>query len=703
MAIRSTWSLHRDIGLVLTCVESESYMHGLKFIALRLCPFVTELMLWCRFLTLIMCSAIINLSERGLATLDYSYETATAIILDKNDIRDINTISFMTNVQQLSIANNLLKDMYGLENFTHITILNLAYNEISRIEHLGSLTHLTWLNLCGNRIKKIAKLSHNLALKHLDLSENEIERLGDLSNLLKLKTLLLHCNRIASLKRAEKFLPHSLCILSLAENDIPTLTEFKSLVHCGSLLQLSIQGNLCAFNQYPFVWSFLVIINLVGFNYHIKQSHDSADRATPRDVSAVPEELCSNAAPLQQMAPLCLLLVAARLQDGCNGLAVLRTLRRLPLSPPLRAWLTRSTVLGAPHILRSDSIFVPIDSDVELEEAEAEVTVQSPKNVARIVSVDLPVDCHLHSESGPTRKPSSVSDVEMKGSSSMLPNHRLRFSRGALASLLHHRPCITEGPAINMMSEKADHRSNEGASETCSPLSEHTFVVDPPFESTRSPEGLEAKILALRRQLEELRVLSANQERERLRQAGAIRRLAEEVRSLKAWKASVLQRQEAYHPAAGDSIHHKFQSVADPDSAPQRVWSVHTSSASPSLSTLVAINTSSTTNATANVSALTVCDVEGQESEEDEEEEESPTDDSDDGGDEVEDFPEPRASSSDMNGTLLTANISTDSLDTRRSRTSTPMGFGTLSTYLGNNCQLASESILLPTDANSST
>lgn len=53
--------------------------------------------------------------------------------------------------------------------------------------------------------------------------------------------------------------------------------------------------------------------------------------------------------------------------------------------------------------------------------------------------------------------------------------------------------------------------------------------IDPPFEPARSPEGLEAKVLALRRQLEELRVLSANQERERLRQASDIRRLAEEV------------------------------------------------------------------------------------------------------------------------------------------------------------------------------
>lgn len=95
-----------------------------------------------------------------------------------------------------------------------------------------------------------------------------------------------------------------------------------------------------------------------------------------------------------------------------------------------------------------------------------------------------------------------------------------------------------------------------------------------------------------------------------------------QVRSLKAWKASVLQHQDTNHPAAGDCKHHRFHSVTDPNSAPQRVWSVHTSGVSPSLSTLVAINTSSPTDATANVGASTVCDVEREDGEEDEEDEE---------------------------------------------------------------------------------
>uniref|UniRef100_A0A5K3G1L5 Leucine Rich repeat-containing domain protein n=1 Tax=Mesocestoides corti TaxID=53468 RepID=A0A5K3G1L5_MESCO len=207
-----------------------------------------------------MCSSILNLAEQGLRALDSSFENATSIILDKNDIRDINTISFMTRIQQLSIANNLIHDMRGIDNLTCITILNLAYNDISKIDHLWTLTQLTWLNLCGNRIRKIENLSANVALKHLDLSENEIDCLGDLSKLTKLKTLLLHCNKIKSLETASEFLPSSLCILSLAENRLCALTEVKSLSHCRSLLQISLQGNACAFHLIPHSRSYIVAL-----------------------------------------------------------------------------------------------------------------------------------------------------------------------------------------------------------------------------------------------------------------------------------------------------------------------------------------------------------------------------------------------------------------------------------------------------------
>ncbi|KAL5106556.1 hypothetical protein TcWFU_001016 [Taenia crassiceps] len=606
---------------------------------------------------------------------------------------------------------------------------------------------------------------------------------------------------------AKEFLPQSLCILSLAENDIPTLTE------------LSIQGNLCEFNQIPhsrsYILAVLPTLNFIDGNQPLQDERllgewiagsGAVHRFNSDDDTALIDFLRSlNPGLPHQMEPRFCRPSDTTRRAACSRAAVLKrgfTATNDDAPPiPRRStpprWLQRarsaqnitSTAAAAastcladvansfgnlkpsfqcqpemsaascnallttsnpctPHLLRSDSIFIPIDSEVEVEEAEAEVSVQLQKNV-QTVSVDLPADWQPYGASGPTRsenepvladtqrthyspqflrsltalsqnlesfptpngetkgaaskarKPSSVPDVVNDRDSDISHAHQLHFSRGALASLLNHRSCINDGPAINVVSEKAERRSNEEASGACSPLSEHTFVVDLPVEPAGSPEGLEAKVLALRHQLEELRVLSVNQERERLRQASDIRHLAEEVRSLKAWKASVLQHQDFSHPAAGDCKHHKFESVTDLNVASQKVWSVHTSAVSPSLSTLVAINTSSPADATANEDASTVCDVEREEGEKDEE---SPVDDSDNNDDEVGDFPYPRASSSDMNGTLLTANISTDSLDTRRSRLSTPMGFGTSSTRLRNieDRQLVSESILLPANAKSS-
>ncbi|KAL5961651.1 Centrosomal protein of 97 kDa [Taenia solium] len=446
-----------------------------------------------------MCPSIINLSEQGLETLDYSYENATAIILDKNDIRDINTLSFIANVQQLSIANNLLKGMYGLENLTNLTILNLAYNEIARIECLSSLAHLTWLNLCGNRIN----------------------------------TLLLHCNRIASLKMAEEFLPQSLCILSLAENDIPTLTE---PLQDERLLGEWIAGS-AAVHRFESEGESALIDFLRSLNpdlpYHVeplfrrqsdttrcvacsrapvlKRGFTVANDATPPiSRRSTPPRWLQRARSAQNITSTAAVAASTCLADLANSDGNLEPSFRCQ---PQISIASCSAILAptnpcVPHLLRSDSVFIPIDSETELEEAEAEARVQSPKNVSQTVSVDLPDDWHPHSASGPTRKPSSVPDIEndRDGDTSLV--HRLQFSRGALASLLQHRSYINEGPAINMMSEKAEH---------------------PPFEPGRSPEGLEAKVLALRRQLEELRVLSVNQERERLRQASDIRHLAEEV------------------------------------------------------------------------------------------------------------------------------------------------------------------------------
>ncbi|PNJ29516.1 CEP97 isoform 6, partial [Pongo abelii] len=82
---------------------------------------------------------------------------------------------------------------------------------IGCVEGLKELVHLEWLNLAGNN----------------------------------LKTLLLHGNIITSLRMAPTYLPRSLAILSLAENEIRDLNEISFLASLTELEQLSIMNNPC--------------------------------------------------------------------------------------------------------------------------------------------------------------------------------------------------------------------------------------------------------------------------------------------------------------------------------------------------------------------------------------------------------------------------------------------------------------------------
>ncbi|XP_076974636.1 centrosomal protein of 97 kDa-like isoform X2 [Tamandua tetradactyla] len=135
--------------------------------------------------------------------------------------------------------------MMGVAKLTQLRVLNLPHNSIGYVEGLKELVHLEWLNLAGNNLKAMEQISSCIALQHLDLSDNNIPQIGDLSKLVSLKTLLLHGNIITSLRMAAAYLPRSLAILSLAENEIRDLSEISFLAFLTELEQLSIMNNPC--------------------------------------------------------------------------------------------------------------------------------------------------------------------------------------------------------------------------------------------------------------------------------------------------------------------------------------------------------------------------------------------------------------------------------------------------------------------------
>ncbi|KAM6162031.1 centrosomal protein of 97 kDa isoform 4-T4 [Erethizon dorsatum] len=158
--------------------------------------------------------SVVNWSGQGLQKLGPNLPCEADIhtlILDKNQIIKLENLEKCKHLIQLSVANNRLVRMMGVAKLTQLRVLNLPHNSIGYAEGLKELVHLEWLNLAGNN----------------------------------LKTLLLHGNIITSLRMAPAYLPRSLAILSLAENEIRDLNEVSFLASLTELEQLSIMNNPC--------------------------------------------------------------------------------------------------------------------------------------------------------------------------------------------------------------------------------------------------------------------------------------------------------------------------------------------------------------------------------------------------------------------------------------------------------------------------
>ncbi|XP_012332154.1 centrosomal protein of 97 kDa isoform X1 [Aotus nancymaae] len=192
--------------------------------------------------------SVVNWTGQGLQKLGPNLPCEADIhtlILDKNQIIKLENLEKCKRLIQLSVANNRLVRMMGVAKLTLLRVLNLPHNSIGYVEGLKELVHLEWLNLAGNNLKAMEQINSCTALQHLDLSDNNISQIGDLSKLVSLKTLLLHGNIITSLRMAPAYLPRSLAILSLAENEIRDLNEISFLASLTELEQLSIMNNPC--------------------------------------------------------------------------------------------------------------------------------------------------------------------------------------------------------------------------------------------------------------------------------------------------------------------------------------------------------------------------------------------------------------------------------------------------------------------------
>lgn len=216
----------------------------------------------------------LDLSNKKLKKLNKPNSTESQIetlILDNNDLQRLDNVDSFTKLQKLSVVRNQLLRMYGVCRLHSLHTLDLSYNGILTIEGMKDLTCLKWLSLAGNSIKTIEHLQTNVNLEYLDLSKNSITHITDLSFLKHVKELYLHKNKIDHLNQCDKFLPTSLTVLTLADNNIQDLNEISRLVNLTNLTKISIANNPCVnmtgsnlgFDYRPFIVNWCLNVNVI--------------------------------------------------------------------------------------------------------------------------------------------------------------------------------------------------------------------------------------------------------------------------------------------------------------------------------------------------------------------------------------------------------------------------------------------------------
>lgn len=213
---------------------------------------------------------VLDLCGRKLKRLDKAPANqafASALVLDNNQLQNLANLDSYGELERLSIAGNQIVRMYWFARMYSLRILNLPNNNIANIEGMRELAHLIHLNLAGNHLKSIEGLSYSSKLEHLNLAGNYITHINDLSMLKNIKELFLHRNRLGSLYRCSKYLPSSLIILTLSDNNISDLNDLSNLSTLSHLEQFTILNNPALDPIQPTDESGTAVGPLLAFDY----------------------------------------------------------------------------------------------------------------------------------------------------------------------------------------------------------------------------------------------------------------------------------------------------------------------------------------------------------------------------------------------------------------------------------------------------
>ncbi|CAL6025497.1 leucine-rich_repeat domain-containing protein [Hexamita inflata] len=197
-------------------------------------------------------------SNKNLLSFSQEFVQKTKNIWNIRKIEHIYLFSFLTNLTDLDLSNNLISDISSIAKLKNLRILDLNSNSIEDISALSSLTDLTYLDLqlnkltlytlalpnlvvlklgC-NKLEDKSGLQHSPKLESLNLFKTDTTDLRTIPpQLFGLKELILNQNNITEISYLSNFV--DIQYLDLSENK--QLQNIGPLKFCTQLTKLFIQ------------------------------------------------------------------------------------------------------------------------------------------------------------------------------------------------------------------------------------------------------------------------------------------------------------------------------------------------------------------------------------------------------------------------------------------------------------------------------
>jgi protein phosphatase 1 regulatory subunit 7 len=181
---------------------------------------------------------LIHLKISNLEDLNLErFQSAEAICLRQNLVKAIGGLKVLNpdKIEEIDFYDNRINHISSsVSKFVHLKSLDLSFNNIKTIQNIDTLGELENLYFVQNKIKQIQNLENLKSLKNLELGGNKIEHISDtLGHLPNLTQLWLGKNRIPRLENLTNLT--NLKILSIQSNRITKIEGLEGLVNLEEL------------------------------------------------------------------------------------------------------------------------------------------------------------------------------------------------------------------------------------------------------------------------------------------------------------------------------------------------------------------------------------------------------------------------------------------------------------------------------------